>query len=74
MNAISSPLDTQSFKFVGDPAIVKKIKKDNTKVLSLSTNRNQMVVVVKVEYKIRSGLLLSYKCSYQSQTGAKPNW
>ena len=33
-----------------------------------------MVVVVKVEYKIKSGLPPSYKCSYQSLTGAKPNW
>jgi len=32
------------------------------------------MVVVKVEYKIRSGIPPSYKCSYQSQTRAKPNW
>jgi len=49
-----------------------KIGKNNNNVLSLSTKRNQ-VVVVKVEYKIRSGLPLSYNCSYQSQTGAKLN-
>jgi hypothetical protein len=33
-----------------------------------------VVVVVKVEYKTRSGLPPSYKYSYQSQTKAKPNW
>jgi len=33
-----------------------------------------VVVVAKVEYTIRSGLPPSYKCSYQSLTGVKPNW
>ena len=33
-----------------------------------------VVETVKVEYKIRSSLPPSYKCSYQSQTRAKPKW
>jgi len=73
MNAVSSPLDTQSLKSVGDPTWLEN-RENNSKGLSLSTKRNQVVVVVvKVEYKIKSGLPPSYKCSYQSQIGAKPN-
>jgi len=33
-----------------------------------------VVVAAKVEYKIRNVLPPSYKCSYQSQRGAKSSW
>jgi len=49
-------------------------RKRQHQILSLSTKRNQVRVVVKVEYKITNGLPMSYKCSYQSQTEAKLNW
>ena len=68
MNAVSSLLNTQSLKSVEDPAIVKK---DHPYQLK---ETKWWGVVVKVDYKIRSDGPPSYKCSYQSQIGAKPIW